>query len=118
MVYDGALPFTVAAVLLKDIPRPSIRVMLNIGILEEAFALSFLPNDGAGLAREEFIISNAIKVRPLALLDYERLGDRVLKADIDRLTMGYTNKAQFFVDRLAQGGAIFRGSLSLWPGPE
>ena len=64
VVYDGALPFTVERVVLQDVPRPSTRVMLNMGNPEEAFALSFLPNDGVGLAREEFIISNAIKVHP------------------------------------------------------
>jgi pyruvate, water dikinase len=111
VVYDGALPFTVERVVLQDVPRPSTRVMLNVGTPEEAFALSFLPNDGVGLAREEFIISNAIKVHPLALLDYEHLDDPVLKADIDRLTLGYTNKARFFVDRLAQGVAMIAAAF-------
>jgi pyruvate,water dikinase len=111
MVYDGALPFTVERVSLRDVPRPATKVMLNVGNPEEAFALSFLPNDGVGLAREEFIISNAIKVHPLALLDYERLDDPVLQADIDRLTVGYTNKAQFFVDRLAQGVAMIAAAF-------
>ena len=111
VVYDGALPFTVERVVLQDVPRPSTKVMLNVGNPEEAFALSFLPNDGVGLAREEFIISNAIKVHPLALLDYERLDDPGLKADIDRLTLGYTNKAQFFVDRLAQGVAMIAAAF-------
>ena len=46
--------------------------MMNVGNPEEAFRLSFIPNDGVGLAREEFIISNYIKVHPLALLDYRR----------------------------------------------
>jgi pyruvate,water dikinase len=111
LVYDGALPFTVERVVLKDVPRPATKVMLNVGNPEEAFALSFLPNDGVGLAREEFIISNAIKIHPMALLDYERLDDPILKADIDRLTLGYTNKAQFFVDRLAQGVAMIAAAF-------
>src|SRR4030095_6303260 len=111
MVYDGALPFTVERVVLKDIPHPTTKVMLNVGNPEEAFKLSFLPNDGVDLAREEFIISNAIMVHPLALLDYERLDDAGLKADIDRLTAGYTNKAQFFVDRLAQGVAMIAAAF-------
>jgi pyruvate,water dikinase len=85
--------------------------MLNVGNPEEALKLSFLPNDGVGLAREEFIISNAIKVHPLALFNYERLDDAGLKADIDRLTVGYTNKAQFFVDRLAQGVAMIAAAF-------
>jgi pyruvate,water dikinase len=111
LVYDGQLPFTVEHVRLHDIPRPSTKVMLNVGNPEEAFALSFLPNDGVGLAREEFIISTAIKVHPLALLDFERLDDPVLQAAIDRLTLGYANKAQFFVDRLAQGVAMIAAAF-------
>ena len=111
LVYEGELPFTVERVPLTDLPRPTTRVMLNVGNPEEAFALSFLPNDGVGLAREEFIISNFIKVHPLALLDYERLDDPVLKADIDRLTVGDTNKAQFFVERLAQGVAMIAAAF-------
>jgi pyruvate,water dikinase len=111
LVYDGALPFTVERVLLKEVPRPTTKVMLNVGNPEEAFALSFLPNDGVGLAREEFIISNAIKVHPLALLNYEQLDDPVLQADIDRLTVGYTNKAKFFVDHLAQGVAMIAAAF-------
>jgi pyruvate,water dikinase len=85
--------------------------MLNVGNPEEAFALSFLPNDGVGLAREEFIISNAIKVHPLALLHYERLDDPILQAEIDRLTPGYADKAQFFVERLAQGVAMIAAAF-------
>jgi pyruvate,water dikinase len=111
VVYDGELPFTVERVRLTDLPRPTTKVMLNVGNPAEAFALSFLPNDGVGLAREEFIISNAIKVHPLALLDYERLDDPALKADIDRLTVGYPHKAQFFVERLAQGVAMIAAAF-------
>ena len=58
LVYDGALAIHVERVLLQDVPRPATQVMMNIGNPEEAFALSFLPNDGVGLAREEFIISD------------------------------------------------------------
>ena len=87
--------------------------MLNVGNPEEAFTLSFLPNDGVGLAREEFVISNAIKVHPLALLDYERLDDPVLKAEIDRLTPGYTNKAAVLCGSPGAGGRHdCRGVLS------
>ena len=79
---------------------------MNVGNPEEAFRLSFLPNDGVGLAREEFIISTYIKVHPMALLDYERLDDPAVRAEIDRLTAGYDDKPQFFVDKLAQGVAM------------
>ena len=47
--------------------------MMNVANPEAAFALSAIPNDGVGLAREEFIITSYIKVHPLALLDYAQV---------------------------------------------
>jgi pyruvate,water dikinase len=110
-VYEGALPFEVERIRLNDLPRPATKVMMNVGNPDEAFALAQLPNDGIGLAREEFIISTTIKVHPLALLEYDRLDDAVLKAEIDQITAGYTDKAQFFVDRLAQGTAMIAAAF-------
>jgi pyruvate,water dikinase len=110
-VYDGDLPFAVERVLLSALPRPATKVMMNLGNPEVAFALAALPNDGVGLAREEFIITNFIKIHPLALLDYAQLDDAALKAEIDRLTMGYTDKAQFFVDHLAEGVAMIAAAF-------
>lgn len=77
----------------------------------EAFALSFISNDGVGLAREELIISTYIQVHPLALLDYDRLKDPTMKAEIDRVTAGYDDKPQFFVDKLAQGVAMIAAAF-------
>jgi pyruvate,water dikinase len=74
-VYDGALKYQVENINLRELPRPGTQVMMNVGNPEEAFRLSFMPNDGVGLAREEFIISNSIKIHPLALLDYNELQD-------------------------------------------
>jgi pyruvate,water dikinase len=102
-VYEGLLDFEVRRQDLGKVPRPRTRIMMNVGNPEEAFRLSFLPNDGVGLAREEFIISTYIQVHPKALLDYGRLDDPGTRAEIDRRTAGYTDKAQFFVDKLAQG---------------
>jgi pyruvate,water dikinase len=102
-VYEGKLPFEVEQTNLQALPRPKTKVMMNVGNPGDAFALSLIPNDGVGLAREEFIISNFIKVHPLALLDYERLDDASVKAEIDRLTAGYDDKAGFFVEKLAEG---------------
>jgi pyruvate,water dikinase len=103
IVYGGRLDYAVERVELAGLARPKTKIMMNVGNPEEAFALSFIPNDGVGLAREEFIISTYIKIHPLALLDYARLEDTAVKAEIDRLTAGYTDKAQFFVDKLAHG---------------
>ena len=105
-VYDGLLDFDVQRRDLRELRRPRTRIMMNVGNPEEAFRLSSLPNDGVGLAREEFIISTYIKVHPLALLDYERLDDPAVRAEIDRLTAGYDDKPRFFVDKLAQGVAM------------
>jgi len=105
-VYEGALKYEVEAINLRDLPRPNTKIMMNVGNPEEAFHLALLPNDGVGLAREEFIITNYIKIHPLALLDFDKLEDRTARDEINRLTTGYTNEAQFFVDKLAQGVAM------------
>src|SRR6516165_11246748 len=101
VVYEGELPFEVRRTNLKDLPRPRTKVLMNVGNPEEAFRLSFIPNDGVGLAREEFIISTYIKVHPMALVDYVRLDDPAVRTEIDRLTTGYDDKTRFFVDKLA-----------------
>jgi|UniRef100_UPI0037839B46 pyruvate,water dikinase len=110
-VYDGKLAFDVKQTSLKALQRPRTKVMLNLANPEEAFALSFLPNDGVGLARMEFIINTYIKVHPLALLDFDKLADPAAKAEIEKLTRGYTDKPQFFVDRLSQGVAMLAAAF-------
>lgn len=110
-VYDGQLEFTVERVNLESTDRPRTKVMMNVGNPEEAFALSFIPNDGVGLAREEFIITTYIKIHPLALLDYAKMEAGSVKDKIDELTHGYSDKPQFFVDRLAQGVAMIAAAF-------
>lgn len=111
IVYEGCRKFEVEHVNLKEFTRPRTKVMMNVGNPEEAFALSSIPNDGVGLAREEFIITTYIKIHPLALLDYDRLDDAAVKAQIDRLTRGYDDKPQFFVDKLAQGVSMIAAAF-------
>ena len=110
-VYEGRLEFEVQRMDLKNLVRPRTKVMMNLGNPKEAFSLSFVPNDGVGLAREEFIISNYIKVHPLALLDFDLLADQAVKMQIEALTAGYTDKPQFFVDKLAQGVAMIAAAF-------
>ncbi|HEX5019397.1 MAG TPA: phosphoenolpyruvate synthase [Candidatus Binatia bacterium] len=105
-VYEGSLKFEIERVNLHDLPRPHTKVMMNVANPEEALRLSFMPNDGIGLAREEFIITTYIKIHPMALIDFERLEDRAVRAEIERLTAGYPDKSQFFIDKLAQGVAM------------
>ena len=110
-IYEGALPFEVTRTNLKTLARPRTKVMMNLANPEEAFSLSFIPNEGVGLARMEFIITNYIKVHPLALVDFDKLADPAAKAEIERLTAGYKDKPQFFVDKLAQGVAMLAAAF-------
>ncbi|MEX1113839.1 MAG: phosphoenolpyruvate synthase [Akkermansiaceae bacterium] len=110
-IYDGELPYEIKRTDLKNLVRPETKVMLNLANPEEAFSLSFLPNDGVGLARMEFIVSNHIKIHPLALLDFEKLADPLAKAEIEKITVGYADKSAYFVDRLAQGVAMLAAAF-------
>lgn len=84
--------------------------MMNVGNPAEAFALSFLPNDGVGLARLEFIINTTIGVHPMALVRYGQLSGEA-RAAVDRLTAGYDDQPAFFVDRLAEGVATIAAAF-------
>ncbi len=88
--------------------------MMNIGTPDTAFRHSFLPNQGVGLAREEFIIASKIKVHPLALLNYNKL-DKGLKKEVDRQTFGYKNKRDYFVEKLTEG--IAQIAAAFYPKP-
>jgi pyruvate,water dikinase len=102
-VYRGAVPFAVEHTDLAGLPRPATEIMVNLGNPELAFKTSFLPNDGVGLARMEFIINEYIKVHPMALLHPEKVADRGERAIIERLTRHHAKPADFFVERLAEG---------------
>ncbi|MFA5155749.1 MAG: phosphoenolpyruvate synthase [Patescibacteria group bacterium] len=106
LVYEGKLPFKIEKTNIKDLPKPKTKIMMNIAEPDLAFSNSFIPNDGVGLARLEFIINNYIKIHPLALINFRQLKDRAVRAKIESLTAGYSNKAQYFVDRLAQGVGV------------
>jgi len=112
LVYEGKLPFTIHRVNVGKIPHTKTHVMVNIGNPEEAFELSFLPVDGVGLAREEFIINEYIKIHPMALLHYNKM-DADVKSQIDELTKGYKDKKEFFIDKLAQGVSMI--AAAFWP---
>ena len=101
-VYDGILPFEIKKTDLQNMPRTKTKIMMNCGNPEEVFDLSFIPNDGVGLAREEFIIMSYIRAHPLALLHYNEQTPEV-KKQIDEVSLGYDDKVKFFVDKLAQG---------------
>lgn len=110
-VYRGELAYDVERIALDDARRPSVKVMMNIASPEEALALSMIPNDGVGLARMEFIINNHIKIHPKALLKREDVSDPTALRKIDELTAGYSNKSEYFIDRLSQGIAMLAAAF-------
>jgi len=114
-IYDGILKYSIKKHNLGDLPKTRTKIMLNLGNPDLAFATALLPNDGVGLAREEFIMSGYIQVHPLALLNYDKLKHNhehhELIQKIDRLTESYHDKKQFFVDKLAEGAARIAGAF-------
>jgi pyruvate,water dikinase len=110
-VYKGKLKYNVDEVEVNKLPRPHTKIMMNLGIPEGAFIQGQIPNDGVGLAREEFIINSYIGIHPMALIEYDKLkktadNDReiakVIKG-IDERSLIYEDKTQFFIDNLAMG---------------
>jgi len=88
---------------------------MNVGDPDNAFPLSFLPHDGVGLAREEFIFTNFIRIHPLALVHYDKLKDKKVKDAIDELTFSYKSRVDFFIEKLAQGVAMI--GAAFYPKP-
>jgi pyruvate,water dikinase len=113
-VYEGTLPFSVSTTSLHDVPHAPAEVMINLADPERAFSLSFLPVAGVGLARIEFIITNTIKIHPLALLHPELVDKKSLKK-INELTENYEDKRVFFVEKLAQGISLI--AAAFYPRP-
>lgn len=110
-VFDGILKYEINKTDVKDLQQPKTKIMMNIGSPDHAFAYSLIPNSGVGLAREEFIIDSHIKIHPLALLRFDEVKDKSVRAQINELTKGYEDKSQYFIDKLAEGvgmiGAAF-----------
>ena len=101
-VYSGMLLFGIHKIKIKEIPKTKTKIMMNIGNPDEAFEKSFIPNQGVGLAREEFIISSYIKIHPRALIEYKKM-NALIRKKINKLTEAYKDKKQFFIDQLACG---------------
>jgi pyruvate,water dikinase len=110
-IYEGKLKYRVDEVEVTKIPRPDTRIMMNFGIPDGAFIQSQIPNDGVGLAREEFIINSYIGIHPMALIEYDELkkaasnNEKLAKVieEIDRKSAPYEDKREFFIDNLAMG---------------
>jgi len=120
-IFKGKLPFKVKRYDLGKTPKLKTKIMVNIGAPEIAFKTSFLPVEGVGLAREEFIIAEKIKVHPLALYHYKKLkksrDKEILKIvrKIDEITIEHGDKREYFVKELAEGVAQI--GAAFWPKP-
>jgi len=121
LVYEGKIPYEVIEHKLDKIPKTKTKVMVNIGSPDEAFKNHYLPVKGVGLGRLEFIIASHIQVHPNALIDYRKLksrarNDRSIKLivdEIDKLTKGYSDKKEYYVNELAEG--IAKIGAAFWP---
>jgi pyruvate,water dikinase len=114
-VYDGILDYEEEDVSLEGIPDTRTRIMMNIGDPAAATRWWRLPCEGIGLARMEFIISNIIKIHPMALVHFDQIKDRQVRHTIEELTRGYPDKTEYFVDHLARG--IAKIAASQYPEP-
>lgn len=112
-VYNGLLDYKITKHNLKKVKKPKTKIMMNVGNPEMAMLQSFIPNEGVGLAREEFIISNYIRIHPLALLHFSKVKDPKTRRIIEEHTAAYKSKPQFFIDKLAEG--IARIAASFYP---
>jgi len=111
IVYNGLIPFEKQEFDLSELPETITPLMLNVASPDTAFHYSHFPNKGVGLAREEFIINNYIKVHPMALLRHKHLNDPELSSKISSLIRGFKDEEAFFIDKLSYGiariGAAF-----------
>lgn len=114
-IYEGEAEIEIENLDLRNLPQSRTKVMLNLANPGAAFRWWRLPSDGVGLARMEFVISNAIRVHPMALVRYDDLRDEETKRQIDRVTAGYADKPEFFVDQLSRG--LARIAAAAWPKP-
>lgn len=109
-VYGGKLPYQVKRVSVKNMPPKPVKICVNMGNPGKAFETQFLPNDGVGLARLEFIISN-IGVHPSAVLGFDKL-PKPLKQAIARKTVAYKNPKEFYIEKLREGIAVIAAAFN------
>ncbi len=102
-IYEGIVKFKVNKTDLTGFVPPKVDIKMIAADPEAAFSYAALPQRGVGLLREEFVISNFIKIHPNALIDFEKLEDKELKKLIEDYTVGYDNKVKFYVEKLAFG---------------
>jgi len=111
-VYDGLVPFEAQTIALDNMPSIPVKISMNVGNPQLAFDFAQLPNDGVGLARLEFIISNTIGIHPKACLDYAKLPDD-LRAQVAHASRGYASPKEFYVQKMTEGVSTI--AAAFWP---
>jgi len=114
-IYEGTADYTMQELDLALVPTTRTKIMLNLANPAAAFRWWRLPADGVGLARMEFVVSNHIKIHPMALVHFDALKNEEAKRTIAALTDGYSEKAEYFIERLARG--LARIAASRHPAP-
>ena len=111
-VYEGILKYRETQLDFSGIQNPvKTKAMLIVGDPENAFKLSFYPNDGVGLMRIEFIITHSVQIHPMALVHFNQLPEDEVKEKIEQLTHHYSSKKEYFVDKLSQGVATIAAAF-------
>ena len=109
-IYRGVLETEVIDLALEQMPKPPVKITMNVGNPELAFDFQRIPNHGVGLARLEFIIARMIGVHPKAVLDYPDIPPE-LKEEVENQCAGYHDPISFYVGKLTEGiatlGAAF-----------
>lgn len=111
LVFDGKLDWAIKEIDTSNIQLPETEVMMILADPGQAFKLAQLPNNGVGLMRLEFAISNAIKIHPMALVNFKKVKDQEARKTIEELTAGYKSKESYFVEKLSMAVATIAASF-------
>ncbi len=101
-IYEGKLDYKVTTSEIDDMPELPLKIMMNVGNPDRAFAFAKLPHAGVGLARLEFIINKMIGIHPKALINFETQSAD-LKDEISDIIAGYESPVEFYVAKLTEG---------------
>jgi pyruvate,water dikinase len=114
-VYEGVLEFTTKMQDMSALKPTKTKLFMNIGNPAEAFNFAKIPNDGVGLARMEFIMSNSIKAHPMALVDLYKGNQVSNEEEIFDFMNGYKDAKEFFVQKVSEGVATI--AAAFYPKP-
>ncbi|NER16800.1 phosphoenolpyruvate synthase [Spongiivirga citrea] len=110
-VYEGKAAYETTDIDFSTIKMPLTEAKMILADPENAFQMSFYPNNGVGLLRMEFIITHMVKVHPMALIHFNKIEDDTVKKEIEKITVTYPNKEDYFIDKLSQGIATIAAAF-------